>query len=72
MNGSPPCFPQSHAANPNCPGEAVRPPTGEGRPTTPGPCTRAEGPSARRPAGDRSGRLGETGGVGSRYPDALG
>ena len=28
MNGSPPCFPQSHAANPNCPGETVRPPTG--------------------------------------------
>ena len=28
MNGSPPRFPQSHAANPDCPGEAVRPPTG--------------------------------------------
>jgi hypothetical protein len=28
MNGSPPCFPQSHAANPNCPGEAVRSLTG--------------------------------------------
>ncbi len=70
MNGSPPCFTQSHAANPNCPERPSDPP-GEG-PTTPEPCTRAEGPSACRPAGDRSGRLGETGRVGSRYPDVPG
>ncbi len=37
-------------------------PPGEGRPTTPGPFTRAEGPSVRGPAraGERSGWIEET------------
>ncbi len=72
-------FPKADAVSPDCRGETVQP---KGvdidivivsivRPTTPGPCARAEGPSACRPAGDRPRRMGETGGVGPLYPDIL-
>ena len=70
MNGSPPCFPQSHAANPNCPGEAVRSPTGVKAAYHAGAVHPSGGPVGPEAGGDRPGRMGETGGVGSRYPDA--
>jgi hypothetical protein len=63
MNGSPPCFTQSHAANPNCPGEAAQPPRGNHA----GAVYPRGGPVGPQAGGGSVRADGGNGGVGLQY-----